>query len=182
MNWEIKKISVDGDEFIAVLENGAVVNGRLSDSVLDGAGRPSQMSVGRAIAGAVPMVGDYIGNDEDGEWRLFLTAGFEPNGAPRAEDVVDDIRLRLTNPQTPQMAAGGFMHASLVIEVCDVVGGAWLPRYSLPAGAPARNEYGYETGFTWGEEFEAGRLYVGQFEDGSSYGAVWAQSALPEPA
>ena len=94
----------------------------------------------------------------------------------------NEIRLRLVNPQVSQIAARNFMHASLVIEVCDVDGGAWSPRYSLPASEPARNEYGRETGYTWGEEFEAGRLYVGQIEDGDNYGAVWAQSALPEPA
>jgi hypothetical protein len=31
-------------------------------------------------------------------------------------------------------------------------------RYSFPASEPARNQYGYETGSTWAEEFEAGRL------------------------
>ena len=54
-------------------------------------------------------------------------------------------------------------------------------RYTLPANGPALNEFGRETGYSWGEEFEAGRLYVGQWEDGSAYGQVWAQSALPEP-
>lgn len=55
------------------------------------------------------------------------------------------------------------------------------PAYSFPADEPARNEYGRETGYTWGQEFTAGRLYVGQADDGDAYGQMWAQSALPEP-
>ena len=62
-----------------------------------------------------------------------------------------------------------------------VLDGGDARRY-LHGEEPAVNEYGNETGHSWYQEYLAGRLYVGQIEDGDSSGQVWAQSALPEPA
>lgn len=48
--------------------------------------------------------------------------------------------------------------------------------YWLDANAPAVGWDGKPTGRTWGEEFDAGNLVVGQHQDGDQSAQVWAKS------